>query len=240
MKKIAVLVLLALIILTSSMTTYAIGTDIVGPDVITKEANNILTITDILSLYQSDVGSIILSEDNYTGYGNILGVHTISLYASNGTIAATKNVEIYVVADLGNVQCVTDYKDIHVKIDQILTPSEIVYTLENSGYIEITTTTQMLILSNTYTENAETPGVYLFEFRLVNSAGLDQTYSSQIFVSDSNDLFVPDVVFVPEASAADQIFNFIINIIIFLIVAYVSYLAYQAYKKHKKNRKKGI
>lgn len=235
MKKIAVLVLLALSILTTSMTTYAISTEIVGPDVITKQANSILTITDILSLYRSEIGSIILSEDNYTGYGNILGLHTISLYASNGEIAATKHIEIYVVSELGNVQCVTDYKDIHLKTTQILTPAAIVYVLQNTGYIEITSSTQMMILSNTYTENSDVAGQYLFEFRLVNSAGLDQTYSSQIFISDSNNLFVSDIVFVPEPSIIVSAFDFILDVIIFVVLVV---LVVWGVKKFKKKRKK--
>lgn len=237
MKKIAVLVLLIMSIFASFSTTYAASTEIVGPDVITKQASSILTITDILSLYRSDVGSIILSEDLYTGYGNVLGMHSISLYASNGEIAATKEILINVITTLGNVQCVTDYKDIHVRTDQILTPSDIVYVLQNSGYIEITASTQMMLLANTYTENAEIEGQYLFEFRLVNSAGIDAVYSSVISVSDNNNLFIPDLVIVPEPSQFDQVIDFIVSIFYLAIFVLVGFIIF---KTVKKNRKKGF
>ena len=235
MKKITVLVLLVLTALAGSFTTYASSTVIVGPDVIHKQYNHILTITDILSLYRSDLGGVSLSEDGYTGYGNILGVHTLQLYASNGTVADAHEVNIYVVSELGNVQAVTDYKDIHLRIDQILSPSEIVYVLENTGYLQITASTQMMILSDTYTENSDTPGEYLFEFRMINSAGLDMTYLSKIYVSQDDNLFVPGIIFEAPPSFFSKAWRFIEP---FVYLAVIIFLGYK-YMKYKKNGKKG-
>ena len=234
MKKITVLVLLVLTALVGSFTTYASSTVIVGPDVIHKQYNHILTITDILSLYRSDLGGVSLSEDGYTGYGNILGVHTLQLYASNGTVADAHEVNIYVVSELGNVQAVTDYKDIHVRVDQILQPVEIVYVLEKTGYLTITASTQMMILSDTYTENSDTPGEYLFEFRMINSAGLDMTYLSKIYVSEDDNLFIPGIIFEAPKTILDTIGEWIGFIFWFAVAGFIIFIMYKASKKFKK------
>jgi len=236
MKKITVLVLLLLTFFISSTSTYAASTDIIGPDIIHKQYDKILTTSDIISLYHSDLGAIILSEDNYTGYGNVIGEHTISLYASNGAVAASKTISVNVIPVLGDVQAVTDYKDIHVKDNQILTPSDVVNVLKNTGYVSITTTTQMQVISNTYEGNEETPGIYTFEFRLVNSAGIDQTFISQIFVTANTDNFVPDAVFIPDASDASKVFSFIINAFIFIALILAFFWIRKQVKKIKRGR----
>jgi hypothetical protein len=236
MKKITVLALLILTAIFNSITTYASSTVIVGPDVIHKQYNHILTITDILSLYRSDLGGVSLSEDNYTGYGNVLGVHTLQLYSSDGIVADSHDVSIYVVAELGNVQAVTEYKDIHVRIDQILSPSEIVYVLEKTGYLTISASTQMMILSDTYSENAETPGEYIFEFRMINSAGLDMTYLSKIYVSEDENLFIPGIIFEAPPSWIERAW-YSIEIFVYLAIGAIVFMKYM---KYKKSRKKGI
>jgi len=235
MKKITVLVLLVLTALAGSFTTYASSTVIVGPDVIHKQYNHILTITDILSLYRSDLGAVTLSEDNYTGYGNILGVHTLQLYASNGTVADAHEVSINVISELGNVQAVTDYKDIHLRINQILSPSDIVYVLEKTGYLQISASTQMMILSDTYTENSEIPGEYLFEFRMINSAGIDMTYLSKIYVSEDDNLFVPGIIFEAPPTVVSTVWKYIEPWLYLAAIGFGIYL----YLNYKKNRKKG-
>ena len=235
MKKITVLILLLVSIFACSIQVNASSTGITGPDVIHKQYNHILTISDIIGVYSSELGQIQIMEDNYTGYGNILGSHGITLAASDGTTTATKTVEILVVAELGNVTCVANYKDIHLKTNQILTPSQIVYVLEKTGYIEITASTQMMILSNSYTENAEIEGQYLFEFRLVNSAGIDAVYSSIINVSDDENLFIPDITFVPEASFLSKAWD---TILFFLYLAIFLAFIYYAAKAFKKLRGK--
>lgn len=235
MKKIAVFVMLILSMFASSITLNASSTDsIIGPDVIHKQSNHILTLNDILSMYSSSLGQVYVSIDGYTGNGNILGVHLLELKASNGTEEATKEVQIMVVATLGNVQAVSDYKNIHVRSDQNLTPQEIVLALENTGYIEITATTQMMLLTDTYSENQTVEGQYLFEFRLLNSAGLDQVYSSIIYVSGDQNLFVPDIVFEAPPSWFSRAWK---SIEIFVYLAIFGIAAYQ-YAKYKKNRKK--
>jgi len=232
-----VIVLLTLIT-GLSMKVNASSTDIIGADVIHKQSNQILTMTDILGMYSSSLGAVIMIEDNYTGYGNILGSYDIMLYATDGVTAVTKTATVIVVANLGNVQAVTDYKNIHVRTDQNLTSSEIVYVLQNTGYVDITATTQMAIIEDTYHGNEETPGAYTFEFRLVNSAGLDMIYSSQIIVSDDGIDFVPDYTFEAPPGLLDIIWAGFVKTVrdwwlVFAIIGgFIWFLRYK--KKHKK------
>lgn len=234
MRKITVLVLLLLSIFTSSMEVNASSTGIIGPEVIHKERDAILTISDILSFYHSTVGLIQVEIDNFTGYGNIIGEHQISLFATNGEDTASKLVNINVIPSLGNVLAVTDYKNIFVHTNQVLTPSEIVGVLENTGYIEITSTTQMMLLANTYTENAETPGQYFFEFRLVNSAGVNAIYSSTITVLNEENPFIPDIIFEAPPSAFDEVWNFIKDALVIGLLIFVTYHGFKIYKKSRK------
>lgn len=235
MKKITVLVVLVLISMFAfTKTTYASSTDIIGPDIIHKQANSILTVADILSLYSSTHGVVGIAEDNYTGYGNVLGDHTMQLYVSDGTIVFTKNITIAVVQTLGNVKAVADYKNIHLKSDQLLTVSDIVYVLERTGYVQITATTQMLIISDTYSANKSTPGTYTFEFRLVNSAGLDQIYTSMIYVSDGADLFVPDVIFEAKPTVWTQIWSVATSVFYLAVFVGIGYVIYKVVSKPRK------
>jgi len=235
MKKITVLVLLILSILAGSLKVNASSTDvIIGPDVIHKQSNHILTVSSILSLYSSSLGQVQILEDNYTGYGNILGSHSMVLTATDGQNQINKSIEVIVISELGNVKAVTNYKDIHLKNTQILTPSDIVYVLEKTGYIVITSTTQMMILENTYTENASNAGQYLFEFRLVNSAGVDQVYSSIINVSNDDNLFIPDITFEAPASAFSMIWKFIVSIFYLAVFLFVGYALYKLVTKPRK------
>lgn len=236
MKKIAVLALLIMSIIASSIQVNASSTGIIGPSVIHKEQNKILTIADILDLYASDLGVIQVADDQYTGYGNVLGSHWIQLFSTDSTTHSTKDVEIIVIPSLGNVLAVTDYKNIFVRSNQILTPSQIVQILENTGHLEITSTTQMMMLTNSYSENAEVPGVYYFEFRLVNAAGVNTIYSSTITVSEEDDPFIPDIVFEAPPSIFARAWR---GLEPFIYLGAVGFGIY-AFIKHKNKRKKAL
>jgi hypothetical protein len=233
MKKILVLVLL-FISVASFQVTYASSTGIIGPEVIHKQSNKILTTSDILSMYSSELGGVTIQQDGYTGYGNILGSYQIKLYASDGSTIQTKDIEVRVIATLGNVTAVADYNKIHLTTKQLLSPSDIVYVLEKTEYLEITATTQMVILNNTYTTSRETPGNYLFEFRLVNSAGLDQIYIAHLIVSDERDQFVPDIIFEAPPSIFSNIGKQIWNLIQIIIVVVGVIIVVKILKKRKR------
>jgi len=236
MKKVAVLALLIMSILASSIQVNASSTGIIGPSVIHKEQNKILTIADIVDLYTSDLGVIQVSDDQYTGYGNILGSHWIQLFSTDGTTHSTKDVEIIVISALGNVLAVTDYKNIYVRTNQVLTPSQIVQVLENTGHLEITATTQMMMLTNTYSESSAVPGIYYFEFRLVNAAGVNTIYSSIITVSEEDDPFIPDIIFEAPPSFLSSAWRTLEPFIYLGAVVAIAIM----YAKYKKKRKKAL
>lgn len=194
MKKIVLLVTILFMSMTlMTLETHA-SNEIVGPSIIHKQANHILTISNILHLYSSSYGNVVVQSDEFTGYGNVLGEHHIVLKVIDGEQEYLKDVTVMVIEELGNVKAVTDQKDLHVRTEQVLTPQDIVMILQNTGYVTITATTQMMIINDTYSENADVEGQYLFEFRLINSAGDDQMYTSIINVSDSDGFFVPDII----------------------------------------------
>lgn len=236
MKKIAVLALFIMSILASSIQVNASSTGIIGPSVIHKEQNKILTIADIVDLYTSDLGVIQVSDDQYTGFGNIIGSHWIQLFSTDGTTHSTKDVEIIVIPVLGNVLAVTDYKNIFIRTNQILTPSQIVQILENTGHLEITSTTQMMMITNTYSTSAEIPGIYFFEFRLVNAAGVNTIFSSIITVSEEDDPFIPDIVFEAPPSFISRAWRSVEPFVYLGAIIIGTYL----FIKHKKNRKKAL
>lgn len=236
MRKIAVLVVLLMSIFASSIQVNASSTGIIGPSVIHKEQNKILTIADILALYSSEIGVIQVSDDQYTGYGNILGSHWIQLFATDGDHMLTKDIEVIVIPSLGNVLAVTDYKNIFVRTNQVLTPGQIVQVLESTGHLTITATTQMMMLTNTYSANSSTPGVYHFEFRLVNAAGVNTIYASQITVSEENDPFIPDIVFEAPESWLSKAWR---NLEPFIYLGAIVAIAW-FYVKYKKKRKKAL
>lgn len=237
MKKILAILLLALVFFIN-VNHEVQASEIIGADVIHKQSNQILTITDIKAMYNSELGEVVVENDNYTGFGNVPGIKTVDMVVESLDLTVyRKTVSIYVIEQLGNVKAVTDYKDLHLRTDQVLTPTQIVYVLENTGYVEITATTQMSILNDTYTENAEVPGTYVFEFQLINSAGLDEVYSSKIYVGDGSSLFVPDVVFEAPITSADKIIEIIKDIFYFAIFLLICYVVI---KFVPKIRKKGF
>ncbi len=235
MKKISVLVLLFIITLTGSIHTMASSTGIIGPDVIHKQQNHIVTISDILGLYSSGLGQVQVIQDEYTGYGNIIGPHTIILQATDGQTTVTKNLTVIVVPELGNVIAVSNYKNIHVKKTEVLTPGEIIQILSKTGHIEITSTTQMMILSNTYTGNESTVGQFVFEFRLVNSAGVDIVDTIYIYVTEDTNMFIPDIIFQPPQSDFSKMVDLFISLIVIGAFGFVMYKIWKIVtKKHKK------
>ncbi len=211
MKKLALLLILFSLIFFTPQQVHASGASIIGPDTIHKQSNAILTMGDIVEMYSSSLGIIQVMEDGYTGKGNILGTHLITLFATNGTDHAYKTISVIVIPELGPVKAVGDSKNIYLRTTQVLAPDQIVRVLEKTGHITITSTTQMMTLTNTYSGNEETPGQYLFEFRLVNSAGLDMIYSSIIRVSSDSTPFIPDIVFTPAGRNASQVLTSIIT-----------------------------
>lgn len=208
MKKLTVLFLALLMIFTLQITTHANVVNIVGPSTIHKEKNQALTMTAILSFYDSDV---MVLEDNYTGYGNIPGIYSIVL--KQGII--NKEINIHVIHNWGNliestdIICLTDYKDIHVVNDRILTPYEIVYyLLMSTGYFESTSQFYYESMIDTYSvaineDGNIDVGAYEFAFKATFFTGYEATYQSNIYVVQARQ--ISGAILQPPATRLDGI-----------------------------------
>jgi hypothetical protein len=193
LKKIIILLVLLGTLPFLKLNTYASEEDvIVGPDVIYKEASRVLTLSTILPLYESIAGNVTVKTDNYTGFGDKPGIYQINLTVDDTIF---KMVDISVRQKIGNVIAVTQTDDqyrIILHKNNILTNNDIIDVLVNVQMITYTSTTEIFILTDTYTENNESPGLYAFEFHLANAAGYEETFIVEIQVNNTEKL-TPDI-----------------------------------------------
>lgn len=195
MKKLLLLINLILLFTLITLPTSAAEGDIVGPDVIYKESDRVLTLSTILPLYSSTLGDVEVAIDNFTGYGDTPGIYTIGLRVVDNP-SVTKTIEVSVRNTIGNVIAVTSTGDEYTIIlhkNFILTQNDIVDVLVNVQMITYTSTTEIFILTDTYSDNRESPGTYVFEFHLANAAGFEQVYLVNIQVNNTEKL-LPDIV----------------------------------------------
>lgn len=209
---------------------------IFGPDLIQKEQHSVLTLSDILNLYSSNVGGVSAITDNYTGNGSVLGIYSLELYATSGINSATKEIQVEVLSTIGyKVRAVTDRANIHITKTTKLNPTDIVNIHNATGLFNLTSTSQMSILTDEYSDNFEELGKYLFEYRVMDASGFDKTITSYITVYDSDRLENP-IIIVPEEkntifSILKKIFNYVVTI---LAVLALGYLAVKIFKKGRK------
>ena len=169
-----------------------------GPSFIQKERLQVLTLSDILALYSSELGGVSIQSDYYTGNGAIVGIYEIELIASNGLEQATKLIEIEVLNVIGfKVRAVTDQVNIHISKANKLNPLDIISIHSKTGVVSLNQTSQMEILSDSYSANYNEAGTYIFEYRLMDASGIDKTVSCSITVYDSERLQNPITVIPP-------------------------------------------
>jgi hypothetical protein len=210
-RKISVLLITALLVLMFTCSNvYAASSDIDGPSVIHKEANQVFTIGDLLSMYDMDV---FIKDDYFTGYGNVPGEYIIVLTQG----ANTKEVSVVVVEDWGlllesnDVLYVTDYKDIYVSNDRILTLYEIIYYIyQVTGYVETDYQFRYEELLDEYHYNFDAEGIipegsYELTFRLTYYSGLQATYSTLIHTVELQEL--SGIVLEPPPTAVEKIMS---------------------------------
>lgn len=226
MKKILSLLLIVLISASFGIGAQASTEMIIGPDIIYKQKDKFLTLSQILDLYSSADGEVYAISDSYTGYGDIPGIYDIVLGVSGTTTQET--ITISVRNTIGNVIAVTDTNGsiaINVYKNVTLTHQQIIDILVNIQHITITSTTQTQIITNSYTENANAPGNYVYEFRLMTTSGYEMLYDVTIKVSNSDEL-LPDSIYMPPESTENNV-NLVGVIIatlfgIFVISIYIS------------------
>lgn len=235
MKKITVLLLLIVSVFCLGQSVRASTVIIEGPEVIHKSKNQVLTISDIISFYSSDIGEVAVSFDRFTGNGNKIGTYNVQLYVTEGEIIYPKDIEVNVIESLpAQVKAVGNYKNIYTNSDAELTQKNILDTLEATGFIRTTSTTQMYILTNTYKANYKTSGAYDYVFRLVDSTGYDNTFSIKINVSDTGTLPTPDFVYVKEPSFISRAFSFLKSSLIWFAIGIAIITLFKFSKKKVK------
>ncbi len=188
MKKVILTILIAMAFLFTTVHAFAAEEPIEGPSVIQKQYDKILTLSNILTLYTSEFGDPEVISENYVGYGDIPGLYTITI----GVATYTKEVSIRVMQTLGDVIAVTDDDVIYVYKDTTLTNNEIINTFINAKQLLIDSQSSVVVITNQYDDNPNTPGIYLFEFRILSTNGSEETYSTYIKVSPENQI-VPDM-----------------------------------------------
>jgi len=233
MKKLISVLFFAALFLMGTTTRVEASTDIVGPSIIHKEANQVFTIIDLLSLYESDV---FVDEDGYTGQGNLPGEYTITLTKG----FSTKQVTVIVIENWGDLQqsndvlFVTDAKDIYVSNERNLTPYEIIYYIySKTGYVNTDYSFRYEELINEYhplfEEHDKIPaGIYEFTFRLTYFSGEQATYSTFVNVIELPE--IPGIILEPPPSTIDRIMGFIpVAIVIGLV-----FIGLKHFKKQKR------
>lgn len=200
------------------------GDEIIGPDVIYKQYDKVLTMSTIKALYQAPA-EIEVTYDEYTGYGNIPALYDVTL--TSGEL--TKDIVISVRQTLGNVIAVTYQNEeytIHVYKNVLLEFEDIKDILVRINYITVTSTTQLFTLTNNYTENASAPGNYTFEFMLATTSGYEEIHEINIRVTNSEEL-LPDIVIQPNprvsvfvAFDGEMLMGLLVLIIIIIVLVY--------------------
>lgn len=229
MKKIAcILSLILSVFIVASSEVEATTGYINGPSYIQKEQYSILSLSDILSFYTySDLG-IGIVEDNYSGNGATLGVYNLTLNSGE----TLKTIEIEVLKSIGyGVRAVTDNKNIHINKSIKLNPIDIANIHNKTGVVNLNYTSQMSVLTDNYSAGYDTPGVYTFEYRLLDAAGVDITVGSTITVYESDRLENP-ILIKPESNSLFANIEKVISILVLIgLILGIIYIALKIRKK---------
>lgn len=236
-KRLCLSLSMLLLVFGAAATLQASGTPkINGPNLIQKEQFQVLTLSDILALYSSNIGGVSIQDDGYTGNGASIGIYEIELIASDGTNQVIKTIEIEVLSVIGyKVRAVTDQVNIHISKANKLSPIDIVNVHNKTRVLTLNSTSQIEVLSDDYTENYNTAGTYLFEYRIMDASGLDKTVSSYITVYDSERLENPITVIPPreKSDLFKRIGNTITSILILATAIVAGLFAYRILRRKK-------
>lgn len=230
-KKVFVVVMTALAVITTAFTgnkAYASSNVIKGPDIVFKDSKQSLTVQDILDLYSVSGKELEIIADEYTGKGNRPGIYNITIGVVNSF--TTRDIEVHVkqtISDVAYAASLTDDKyQIYTTKDKVLSPREIVKIVERISDLQIITNSGVRVNNDTYTENNESPGVYVYEFTIVSPNGTQSTYAVDIHVRNTQS-FNPDFEF-----KGGTTFKSILNItLIILAVIMVLFVAYKLFTR---------
>ena len=249
MKKIILIMFILLSILVVTTTpVFAVG-DILGPDIVYKDANEIVSINDITSLYTASEAVVIAHQDGFTGKGNIVGEHEIILKATDGLLDKFKTITVKVTYNkipdiddknlfslVGKTTSSNSYLFVTLQ-DKSIDLEDIRDTLINLNELSIVEPSSKQIIVDTYTDNKEIPGTYTFNFKILDSTGIIRNINTKITVMQVSEDWVPlDPIINP--GIIDINFDFIAAIVSWVLAAavFVSVIALFIYfgKKFKK------
>lgn len=229
------LIMLFISITAASNVAASSAPKISGPELIQKEQFKVLTIADIIALYSSNIGAVTVQEDSFTGKGSTLGVHEIDLIASNGEEQVLRTIQVEVLPTIGhNVRAVTDRINIHVSKADILLPVNIIQIHSRTGVFNLHSSSQFELLTDNYTENAETPGSYLLEYRIMDATGMDKTVSCRITVHASERITGPVFIFEREPGFFDKLGGYLNTIVVIGAVMLFGFIGYRLFIKGRK------
>lgn len=218
MKRLLSVLLFAALLAMFSTSQLAASSDIVGPSIIHKEVNQVFTKIDLLSLYDQDV---FITEDLYTGNGNIPGEYSVTL--SQGL--SNKVVTVVVIENWGDLQnsndvrFVTDLKNIYISNNRNLILYEMIYNIyANTGYVELSAGIRYEEIIDEYhvsfIDGSIPEGDYEFSFKLTYLNGQQASYQTFVNAKEFGEL--PGIVLTPPQSNFDIWLNRAPFIIIFI------------------------
>lgn len=209
-KKISVLLYAALIVFAFTFTSSSAVADIEGPSVIHKEANQVFTVMELLSMYEMDV---FIENDGYTGYGNVPGDYTITLtqglHTKEVTIVVVENWDALVESN--DVLYVADYKDIYVSNNRMLTLYEIIYYIyATTGYVVTDYQFRYEEILDEYHYSFDDDGTipegsYEVTFKLTYYTGEQDTYTTHIKVVEIKEL--PGIILEPPPTTIEKVMS---------------------------------
>lgn len=221
----------------ASILEASASSEIVGPELIQKEKFQVLTLSDILALYSSEVGFVLIEEDNYTGNGATVGFYEIKLKASNQEQEVKRTINVQVVEVLSSkIRAVTDFVNIHISKTNKLSVTEIAKIHSNTGLFNINQTSQYQILTDNYTANATVAGKYLFEYRVMDATGFDRVISSYITVYDTERIENPIIIQPERPNIWANLLKLLNAALVVVVVLSVGYLMLKVVKKGRKER----
>lgn len=232
MKKLLILLVFLSVLLMIPKEVYALE-QIPGPNVIYKEKTKILTINDILKVYEIENYTLSVVEDKFTGKGNVMGSYPVIIQATNGVETLTKTIQVRVIESLPLITILGDL-NIYVRPDVVLTATDIRTALRNSGQITIPLGSAFEIVSDTYTGNESTNGVYTYDFRILSPSGTIQSIEAKIYVSEELSNFV--VIDTPKSSNnfGSKFTELLSNILLFGFIGVVGFFVIKVVTKAKR------
>ncbi|MDY0294738.1 MAG: HYR domain-containing protein [Acholeplasmataceae bacterium] len=187
-----------------------------GPTTIVKPNNSALTVSEIKTqLTANDVvsgnvtASIVVSEDNYTGKGHLVGSYTIKFSVTDPSGNTANHTVTVTVED--NIPPIFYIKDNYfITVDQsvALTLGQIIDILEITGQLETSGSggVELTALINEYTGHEHEPGIYAVSLKAVSNSGNESIHNVAIEVMESSE---DDPIVIDEPSEWDDVWAFV-------------------------------